>query len=81
MLRAATNLLAYNQDNQSRAAKTKKGWEDEGELATSFAQTGKGKPKKDARSPPPTTNQDEEQEPRTLSRRNINRSQAEGWMS
>jgi hypothetical protein len=47
-LSAATNLLTYNQDNQSRASKAKKGWEDEGERATSFAQTGKGKPKKKA---------------------------------
>jgi hypothetical protein len=45
-LSAATNLLTYNQDNQSRASKTKKGWEDEGERVTSFTQTGKAKPKK-----------------------------------
>jgi hypothetical protein len=45
-LQAATNLLTYNQDNQSWVSKTKKSWEDDGECATSFAQTGKGKPKK-----------------------------------
>jgi hypothetical protein len=81
-LRAATNVLTYNQDNQSRASKTKKGWEDDGEHATSFAQTGKGKPKRGARSPSPTTtNEDEEQQPRTLSHHYSNHSQEEGWMN
>jgi hypothetical protein len=80
-LSAVTNLLTYNQDNQSRVSKTKKGWEDDGECSTSFAQTGKGKPKKGARPPPQTTIPGEEQEPRTLSRWNSNRSLAEGWSS
>jgi hypothetical protein len=80
-LAAATNLLTYNQDNQTKASKTKKGWEDDGGRETSFAQTGKGKPKRGSRPPPQATNPDEEQEPRTLSRRNSNRSQTEGWTS
>ncbi len=80
-LKDATTLLNYNQDSQVRSSKYKQGWGNDEERATSFAQTGKGKPKKGARSSNKTTNEDEEEHTRSTPRRGSSRSQAEGWAS
>lgn len=77
----AVNLLTYNQDHQSRGGLSSLSVRNEqGERATSFAQTGKGKQKKAARSTRSQEDSDDDDSSTSSSRKKTT-SRSQGWNS